>query len=242
MDFCSSKSWFSVSSTWWKWFDGDLISLTDLRRVAAFFSLISILLVRTEWWFPSSLILDRNQKSLLYPLDLWLRPWRGGVVAAAEGPASQRGLLEALGMNGTAGAGVSVAESRNCWHRHHLEPLQWRGWKPQDETLRPQPLPKKPSSRGTRVTLAGCRWRSWRRKWRTRPRSLEKSRSPKMGFCQDWVLVPCRQRTNRSEPWGYIYPRLTHSSPSWWSISPLTEVSGLRQMIRAKRVRNSRCQ
>ena len=36
MGFCSSKSWFSVSSTWWKWFDGDLTSLIDLRRVAAF--------------------------------------------------------------------------------------------------------------------------------------------------------------------------------------------------------------
>ena len=33
---------------------------------------------------------------------------------AAEGPASQRGLSEALGMNETAGAGVSVAKSRNC--------------------------------------------------------------------------------------------------------------------------------
>ena len=36
MGFCSSKSWFSVSSTWWKWFDGDLTSPIDLRRVAAF--------------------------------------------------------------------------------------------------------------------------------------------------------------------------------------------------------------
>ena len=73
-----------------------------------------------------------------------------------------------------------------------LELQQWRSWKPQDETLRLQPLPKKPSSSGTRVTLDGCRWRSWRRKWRTRLRSLEKSRSPKMGFCQDWVLVLCQ--------------------------------------------------
>ena len=35
------------------------------------------------------------------------------MVVAAEGPASQGELSEALHMNGTAGAGVSVAGSRN---------------------------------------------------------------------------------------------------------------------------------